>query len=136
MALTAGTNIMIDPTADGYGWFVDPKLPMQPAAGRMDLLTVLEHELGHVLGLADIPPALEPNDLMDTTLATGVRRLPSAKNMAELRPVPRIWRRRPYRRGLQTCRRCRAATAISVFTLADVLATLPVPQDCRSPARR
>ena len=29
--------------------------PASPAAGRVDLLTVLEHELGHVIGLADNP---------------------------------------------------------------------------------
>jgi hypothetical protein len=45
-----------------------------PAAGKMDLLTVLEHELGHELGLPDLDPAAHPADLMAATLATGARR--------------------------------------------------------------
>jgi len=40
----------------------------------MDLLTVVEHELGHQLGLDDVDPAAHPADLMASTLATGVRR--------------------------------------------------------------
>ncbi len=44
-----------------------------PASGRMDLLTVLAHELGHVLGLEHDP---EPGHLMSDTLAPGVRLLP------------------------------------------------------------
>jgi hypothetical protein len=102
LALTAGTNVTIDPTADGYGWFVDSTpadnaefaipitayemlaLGNSPAAGRMDLLTVVEHELGHVLGLPDVPAQVAPDDLMDTTLATGVRRLPSPEDMNAL----------------------------------------------------
>jgi hypothetical protein len=69
MGETIGRSIVIDPTAAGYGWFIDPT----PAAneefsrstptgelfatsgsaafGEMDLLTVVMHELGHVLGL-------------------------------------------------------------------------------------
>ncbi len=39
----------------------------------MDLLTVVTHELGHVLGLEDIDS--EQQDLMSDTLATGVRRV-------------------------------------------------------------
>src|SRR5262249_57555720 len=47
------------------------------ASGRMDLLTVVEHELGHVLGLSDLDPQATPHDLLTTTLAPGVRRLPT-----------------------------------------------------------
>ena len=38
-------------------------------------MTVLEHELGHVIGLADNNQA---GDLMDTTLGLGVRRAPTS----------------------------------------------------------
>jgi hypothetical protein len=87
--------VSLDATADGYGWFLDSMpgddsafgnvvAPFElqaslgsPAFGRMDLLTVVEHELGHVLGLSDLDPQSVPHDLMTETLATGVRRLPT-----------------------------------------------------------
>src|SRR5262249_45412482 len=47
-----------------------------PAEGRMDLLTVVMHELGHVLGYDDLPVASHPNDLMAENIPTGVRRVP------------------------------------------------------------
>jgi hypothetical protein len=68
--------VTLDATAAGYGWFVDANPVDSPALGRMDLLTVVGHELGHVLGLADVDPQVAPNDLLTTTLDPGVRRLP------------------------------------------------------------
>src|SRR5262249_53368909 len=50
--------------------------PGSAAFGRMDLLTVVEHELGHVLGLDDLDPQAVPHDLLTTPLAPGVPRLP------------------------------------------------------------
>ena len=41
--------IVIDADAAGWGW--DVTFPADPAAAHMDLLTVVRHELGHVLGL-------------------------------------------------------------------------------------
>jgi len=87
--------VTLSATAAGYGWFLDVSLadssafellttpqelqaaPGSPAYGHMDLLTVVEHELGHVLGLGDLDPQAVPHDLMTETLATGVRRLPT-----------------------------------------------------------
>jgi hypothetical protein len=43
----------------------------------MDLLTVVMHELGHVLGFGDVDTASHPYELMATDLAPGVRRLPN-----------------------------------------------------------
>jgi hypothetical protein len=43
-----------------------------PAFGRMDLLTVVMHELGHVLGFADLDP--NAGELMSETLDAGTRR--------------------------------------------------------------
>jgi hypothetical protein len=88
---TDASGITLDATAAGWGWYVDPTpgqdavftllgpdglhaAPDSPAAGKMDLLTVVEHELGHELGLDDLDPAAHPADLMAATLATGVRR--------------------------------------------------------------
>ena len=48
------------------------------AATHMDLLTVLMHEYGHVLGLPDVDALLQPADLMANTLDVGVRRNPGA----------------------------------------------------------
>jgi hypothetical protein len=88
------TLVRLDATAAGYGWFVDPTpspatafgrvvapsevqaAPGSLAFGRMDLLTVVEHELGHVLGLGDLDPLAVPHDLLTETLAPGVRRSP------------------------------------------------------------
>jgi RHS repeat-associated protein len=80
-------RIQIDKDAAGYGWFVDPTPHdddefTQLAAGtlaartntaadqRADLLTVVMHELGHLLGCADDTAG----DLMNGTLPLGVRR--------------------------------------------------------------
>jgi hypothetical protein len=90
--LTLGGTIWLDTDAAGYGWFLDgtPEDDAEftialregerraengsSAAGRMDLLTVVMHELGHVLGLADLRSAGSRGDLMYETLPTGVRR--------------------------------------------------------------
>jgi hypothetical protein len=63
----------------GYGWSIGTS---SPATGEMDLLTVVMHELGHVLGLPDDSDLTSAGDLMDETLATGTRRLPSAADVA------------------------------------------------------
>jgi uncharacterized repeat protein (TIGR01451 family) len=44
----------------------------------MDLLTVLIHELGHVIGLSDLPADEYPDQIMAGELPVGVRRLPAA----------------------------------------------------------
>ena len=80
-------------TAAGYGWFVDETpgddteyaqgaqawqlaaVAGSPAAGRLDLLTVLCHELGHMLGLADVPVEDGAARLMTAVLPSGTRRL-------------------------------------------------------------
>jgi Ca2+-binding RTX toxin-like protein len=84
-----GNTVLIDTDAAGYGWFIDPTphddtefkpqgrggelvaLTSSPAFGDMDLLTVVMHELGHVLGFADVNP--QTQTLMSATLSTGER---------------------------------------------------------------
>ena len=86
---TEGDKIYIDSNAAGYGWFVDPtptrdeefaatsakqrlKAIDPRAVDRIDLLTVVEHELGHILGLKDLNTSTD--DLMSGVLGVGVRR--------------------------------------------------------------
>ncbi|MBI5889628.1 MAG: tandem-95 repeat protein [Nitrosomonadales bacterium] len=94
---TTGSTITLDTNASGYTWFIDTTpglneeyLPTSnpnewvakagsAAAGKMDMLSVLLHEYGHALG---INHSADPNDFMGTTLTAGVRRLPSAEEMA------------------------------------------------------
>jgi predicted outer membrane repeat protein len=85
---TLGKTVWIDRNAAGYGWFVD-STPQDDAefvaagtslsarknsaaAQRADLLTVVMHEMGHLLGYADAVA----NDLMGAMLPLGTRRVP------------------------------------------------------------
>ncbi len=88
LGLTQGQTIQIDVDGGGHGWFVDAT-PWddtefsQPsrggeltasrgsvAADRVDLLTAVLHELGHVLGYGH-----SGNSVMDESLALGTRRV-------------------------------------------------------------
>jgi hypothetical protein len=88
LGLASGNTVWIDTDAAGYGWFVDPTpgddaeftpgttetdllaLKNGPANGKVDLLTVIAHELGHVLGFDH---AGTWNELMSESLAPSVR---------------------------------------------------------------
>jgi hypothetical protein len=145
---TVANTIVIDPTAGGYGWFIDgtslddtefgkqfglelQATPASPAAGRMDLLTVVMHELGHVLGLGDLNADAHGDGLMDTALTPGTRRLPAApapetaaplgpaQDGAALKPVDGAAREAgsdPGRRGDPVAT---ATTFAGVFSAAD-----------------
>ena len=88
---TVGTQITIDSTAAGRGWFVDSTpqdnsefgvyvattelqaAPGSAAYGRMDLLTTVMHEMGNAMGFSED----QGRDVMSDTLQTGVRDLPA-----------------------------------------------------------
>jgi N-acetylneuraminic acid mutarotase len=91
-----GRTLLLDRDAAGFGWYVDltpwqheefertspttfRALPTGPAAGLMDLLTVITHELGHLLGFDDLTAEGDLDDIMAATLAPGIRRVPWAK---------------------------------------------------------
>ena len=94
--------ITLDTTGAGWGWYIDAS-PLDhsefaisdaasawrvdasednnPAEGRLDLLTVLIHELGHVAGLVH---SNGHADIMSQYLAPGQRRLLSGEDVAAL----------------------------------------------------
>ncbi|HEY7310523.1 MAG TPA: Ig-like domain-containing protein [Gemmataceae bacterium] len=73
LGLTFGNTIWISPNAAGYGWYINPSLTNASVpAGRVDLLTVLLHEVGHVLGYGDTGT----DNVMEEYLKPGVRLLP------------------------------------------------------------
>jgi hypothetical protein len=96
-------HITIDTNAAGHGWFVDPTPndnsefthaanaagtdlytdPSNAAAGHLDLLTAVTHEMGHVLGLDDETAASSSHDLMFIDLVDGERRLPDATDVVQ-----------------------------------------------------
>jgi hypothetical protein len=93
LAGVAGNVLLVDADATGYGWYLntsdddftstgDNELTANAnsaAAGRVDLLAALSHELGDLLGLEhdDSAPGL-----MNDELALGIRRTPSAYDAA------------------------------------------------------
>ncbi|MDF2733218.1 MAG: Mo-co oxidoreductase dimerization domain protein, partial [Desertimonas sp.] len=65
-----GTTIVIDVDAAGWGWHIDPSSPV--GAASIDLLSVLAHELGHVLGIEH-----GASELMGEVIEPGRRDLPT-----------------------------------------------------------
>jgi hypothetical protein len=99
LGLAGSRLILIDDDALGHGWFIDPTplldeefsfisatelaASSSAALGRVDLLTVVMHELGHILGHGDLDSAHSNGDLMTGSLGLGIRRLPAADHAAE-----------------------------------------------------
>jgi hypothetical protein len=87
-----GNRILIDGDAGGRGWYTGADAssdllygrafsssrrytdPLRGPAGRVDLLTAIEHEMGHRLGLEDTYAAKDRNSLMYGYLTVGERR--------------------------------------------------------------
>ena len=65
--------VLIDANASGFGWQVNPLTSPAVASDRMDLLTVVSHELGHLLGLDHV----DDTSVMAERLSPGVRALPA-----------------------------------------------------------
>jgi hypothetical protein len=92
LGVTYGSTIWLDANAAGHGWLTaaTPDDAFGPGAGahefiaqagsdaadRVDLRTVLMHELMHVNGVVSVDPGFLPHDLMTATIGLGVRRTP------------------------------------------------------------
>lgn len=87
LGLTLGDTILIDANAAGLGFFIDATpeddIEFQTATGqaldpaardRVDLLSVVVHELAHVLGLPDLDSAEDPDHFLADRLGPGIRR--------------------------------------------------------------
>ncbi len=86
-----GSYIALDRDAAGHGWFVDltpaddeefvevaselAAIDDSEAAQRVDLLTTIAHEMGHLLGLGH---SVDEGSVMLDTLLPGIRRSPDA----------------------------------------------------------
>lgn len=63
-------QVVIDDDGSGFGW--SPILDV-PTGDRYDLLTVIAHEFGHILGRPDVEPLANPTHLMSAYLQRGDR---------------------------------------------------------------
>jgi hypothetical protein len=81
LGVTLNDHVKISADAAGWGWSLDGR----PAHARMDLVTVVAHELGHVLGYGE---SSRPGDLMANTLPAGVRRVPRPTDVGLTTTIP------------------------------------------------
>jgi glucose/arabinose dehydrogenase len=72
LGVELGNTILMDFNAAGYGWAVTADEQLD--ASRVDLLTAVAHELGHVIGHADVDAMTD--DLMASHLPPGEQRVP------------------------------------------------------------
>ncbi|RYD64531.1 MAG: hypothetical protein EOP58_09375, partial [Sphingomonadales bacterium] len=97
LGTSTGNHISLDSDGAGFGWFLDATpgddaeftgtgtrlSGTGDAAGRMDLLTTIMHELGHQVGIGDTYVSGNADDLMYGYASVGERRLPSSVNVAD-----------------------------------------------------
>jgi hypothetical protein len=111
-------------------------LPSSAAFGHIDLLTVVMHELGHVLGLSD-EDTITHTHLMSATLDTGVRRLPETLPTVSsaMAPRPAMTPRPPEVRHLEWETKVPRPAALVFDAGTGPLAPVPASH-AAPPARR
>ena len=84
LGLAEGNTIWIDRNAARFGWYVDSSpstdVEFRPTlnSNRVDLLSVISHEMGHLLGMDHV----DAHDGMQATLSPGERHLPASATVA------------------------------------------------------
>ena len=129
-------EIVLDVDAAGFGWYVDATpddnieftvdigdhmllaAGNSEAAGKIDLLTVVSHEIGHLLGF-DHSEGSGGHELMDETLKAGVRLLPEAETDHEHDVV------QPVTLARHTERAHLAVNGMERWGIADILGGVP-----------
>jgi len=88
LGLASRDRIVLDLDAAGFGWYVadasgevSDEFEISNLKSQMDLLTAMMHEMGHVLGLADLDGE---DDLMAAVLQPGTRRLPTLADVDQV----------------------------------------------------
>ena len=86
LGLARGNSVTIDIDGAGHGWFIDAtplddsefdsssQLATLDSQHRIDLLTVIIHELGHTADLPDLNDAAQMEDLMYHWIEAGQRK--------------------------------------------------------------
>jgi hypothetical protein len=149
VGLAAADSIWLDKDAAGHGWFVDPAPGessefsagaseylspghANPAYGKVDLLTVVAHELGHVLGYEDSGAT----GLMAEYLGTGVRRLPTPIPTADQAiPPPHNPRAGALGTGPRPLTAASAIASLPLTPWSDNLLSLPATSEAAPSAQ-